>query len=311
MKKHLLTASILLETASETSEGLSRLINDDKATCLQKLEAASDSEVWDVFLTGQTDLFFDLESTWLAKNTWWKESKNILDIGSGNGDYLYRLSSTFHKKRFCGIELVPQSVEKATNLYAHDRLTFQQGDAEVFNERLKESADVVMFHATLMHLQNERTALENAAKYLKPNGYVLIMDGFDPAYKSFPPVTAIDNAMQLAAEVKRGQNKKNRQVSFELLQALSSDAFALNDVFEVVFSSIDTFGNEICNPVCIKGALKRKQFSNHALLLLSLFQRTYNIPVDLDKAFDELCVFVNEKNGWMRSGMHFLVLRKK
>ncbi|MCK4934457.1 MAG: class I SAM-dependent methyltransferase [Simkaniaceae bacterium] len=311
MIKYLFAFVALFSTLLAAREELNNLIDYDKATCLEKLENASDKQLWDVFLRGQANLFFESESSWLAKNLWWKQAKKILEIGSGNGAFLYKLSNDFQAKVFHGIEKLPEYVKKANAQYVTDDLTFQEGDAEIYDRRLAESADIVLFRMTLQHLEDSTEALRNAAAYLAPNGYVVIIDSFDKARKNSPPISAIDEAMQLASEVQKSRGKGNRRVLFELLQAINSGTTELSNIYEIEFSSVDIQGNVISDTIRFEGLVNNLRYFNHTLLFLTLFQRTYHISVNLEKAYDELQVYISDENAWTRPGMHFLVLRKK
>jgi hypothetical protein len=44
---------------------------------------------------------------------------------------------------------------------------------------------------------------------------------------------------------------------------------------------------------------------------LTLLSHTYQIPVTLDKACDELKSYLEDENAWIIPGMHFLVLKRK
>ena len=100
-------------------------------------------------------------------------------------------------------------------------------------------------------------------------------------------------------------------VSFELLQAMNSGITDLVNTYEIAFSNIDIHGNIIFETTRFEGNIARLRYFNHILLLLTMFQRIFHIPVNLDKAYDELQVYLRDENAWTRPGVHFLVLKKK
>lgn len=289
---------------------LSNLVESDKTTCLEALGKATDAELWDVFLEGQSKLFFDSELVWIAKGIWWQEAKNVLEIGSGNGSYLYKLSSQAQDKMFKGVEKLSQSVKQANEQYVGANVVFQEGDGEVFDNQFVDSFDIVLFRLTLQHLKDSVDALKNAAKYLSSNGYVVIIDAYDRAKKTSHPIPAIDEALQRVAEVQKRAGKGNRKVTLELLQTLETKKSPLSELYEVVFSNLDTYGNVIGDSVCFQGDKSRVLYFNHNLLFLTLLHRTYHISVDLNRAYDELQEYLHDKNAWTSPGMHFLVLKK-
>ncbi|MCH9614550.1 MAG: hypothetical protein SP1CHLAM54_14890 [Chlamydiia bacterium] len=308
MIKHFLSLVVISSSLFGASNALENLIKYDKHNCLEKLENASDAELWNVFLKGQADLFFSSEALWLGQNTYWNIAKRILEIGSGNGAYLHRLAQHFPDKMFHGIELLPASIEKANDFYATDTLTFQEGDAEICDISLEGTANIVLFRLTLQHLNDPVKALLNAATYLEPDGHVVIIESFDKAHKNSPPLPAVDEALRLAL---KAQTKGNRKVSFELFQAMYSDASELSKVYEIEFSNLDLEGQLTHSTTIFEGDINRIRYYNHALLFLTLLQRTYGISIDLSKLYDDLQVYVRDENAWSMPGTHFLVLKKK
>ena len=311
MKKIFMVVCFLALSYAEATVPLSNLIETDKTTCLEELEKATDAQLWDVFLEGQSKLFFDSEFAWIAKGIWWQEAKNILEIGSGNGAYLYRLSQQFQDKMYKGVEKLSQPVKDANKRYACSNLIFEEGDAEVFDERLVNSVDIILFRLTLQHLKDSFIALKNAAYYLSSNGYIVIIDSYDKAKSSSHPISAVDEALELVAEVQKKAGKGNRKVTLELLQMLENKHSPLSEFYEVVSSNLDINGDVIGDCVCFQGERSRILYFNHGLLFLTLLHRTYHIPVDLNRAYDELQDYLHDENAWTSPGMHFLVLKKK
>ena len=290
---------------------LNNLVESDRGTCLNQLGKATDAQLWDNFLEGQAKLFFDQEFIWITKEIWWQEAKNVLEIGSGNGAYLYRLSRQSQDKIFKGIEKLSQLVKQANEHYAGAHLVFQERDAEIFDYQLVGSADIVLFRLTLQHLKDPVAALKNAAEYLPSNGYILIIDSCDRAKRTSHPIPAIDEALQLVAEVQKKAGKGNRAVTLELLQTLEAKTSPLSEFFEVISSNLDIHGNIISDSIRFEGKQNRMLYFNHSLLFLNLLHRTYHIPIDLNRAYTELQSYLNDENAWTSPGMHFLVLKKR
>jgi hypothetical protein len=92
---------------------------------------------------------------------------------------------------------------------------------------------------------------------------------------------------------------------------LESKQSPLNEFYEVAFSNLDGAGNIQHEIVCLKGEQTRRLYFNHSLLFLTLLSITYQIPVDIIKAYDELKEYLEDENAWIVPGMHFLVLKRK
>ncbi|MDP1834298.1 MAG: methyltransferase domain-containing protein [Chlamydiales bacterium] len=311
MKQLLVLASCLFVTCLSAEVSLLSLIENEKQVSIERLENATTEELWDAFLAGQADLFFDMEMNWMANEAYWQQAQNILEIGSGNGSYLFGLATHFADKSFQGIEKLASSVAQAYKLPEKDNLLFHQGDAEVFDERFTDTADLVLFRLTLQHLEKPFLALENAWQYLSENGYVIIIDSCDSAKQGSHPITQIDDALDRVADLQsKNDEKRSRKVTLSILQQLNSES-SLSNLYDVVFSNVDEQGNSVHESIRLDDQLKRTQYFNHGLLFLSLIHRVYELPVDLDKAYDELMAFANDEEAWTIPGFHFLVLRKK
>jgi SAM-dependent methyltransferase len=290
---------------------LNNLIEYNKADCLGLLEKADTAELWDVFLEGQAKLFFDSEVQWFANADWWQSSKRILEIGCGNGAYIAKIADQFQGKKFLGIEKLPLSVAQAQERNSRDNVTFREGDAEVFEPQLIDSADIILFRLVLQHLNDPVIALKEAARYLSTNGHVLIIDAYDKARRTSHPITAIDEALALAAESQLKNRSGNRRITLDLLQTFEDGKSPLSGLYEVVFSNLDAKGNIFCGGIQSKGKRAREIYFNYGLLFLTLVHRTYQVPVNLDKAYEELKSYREDKEAWSSMGMHLLVLKKK
>lgn len=289
---------------------LNHLHNQDKQDCLHILENATDAQLWDALLEGQAKLLFDAEYSWIAKESWWPSTKRVLEIGSGNGAFLLTLASHAPEKGFLGIEKLSKSLEKAHVSNSRPNVIFREGDAEVFDTQLIDSADVVIFRLVLQHLSDPFLALKYAAQYT--TGYVLIIEAYDQAKRTSHPIAVMDEALDLVAKQQLKQNiPGNRRISLDLLKVLQNKTSPLSDLYEIVFTNLDTDGNILKELVRFEGNETRKQYVNNMLLFLTLVNRTYHVPVNLDKAFDELQGYLNDEQAWSSMGMHYLVLRRK
>lgn len=308
-----LSTSICLfaTTYLEADMSLSNLIEYDKASCLEHLEKATDAELWDALLEGQTKLFFDYESRWIAKEDWWHSAKRVLEIGCGNGAFLSKLATRFPNKTYLGIEKRPLALEQAQERHSKEHIIFSEGDAEVFDPRLIDSADVVFFRLVLQHLNDPILALKHVTQYLSSNGYVIIIDVCDKAKKTSHRITAIEDALALVAEMQEKKGKGNRAITLGLLKTLEDENSTISQLYELVFSNLDAEGNILSEIMRVEGERDRQLYSNNGLLFFTLLNRTYHVPINLDKGYDELKAYHEDEEAWTSMGMHTLILKKK
>lgn len=289
---------------------LDKLIEYDQYACAEVLQEADLSDLWNYFLKGQADLFFSQEAELLANEPSWMIAQNILELGSGNGAYLYRLSEIFKDKKYIGIEKQPSLVVQSNAQYGRDGIFFGEGDVEQENEQFHNQFDAVLFRLTLQHLKNSKLALQLAHKYLKQNGVIVIIESYDPAKSSSHEIPTMKEASRQQNERNKATLKGNRRITIEILEDLQNENSYLSNLYQVARTSLDTQGNRLEKGIRFESEQDRKRYFNHALLFLGILSKEYGISVDFSKAYEELQVYIKDEKAWICPGMHFLVLKK-
>ena len=110
----------------------------------------------------------------------------VLEVGSGTGQLLRRLSKTAGVGRVVGIDRSAMLVEKGKKIAEEEGVAVEQlvGDALALPFE-DESFDVVLFCTTLMHLpvaEPRLQALREAARVCKAGGYVGVFDNDAPSW---------------------------------------------------------------------------------------------------------------------------------
>ena len=289
---------------------LDRLLEYNAETCEEVLEKVDLSELWDCYLKGQTDLYFGQEAEWLSQKDSWTKAQKILELGSGNGAYLSRLSETFKEKTFLGVEKQTSFVEQSNAQFGRSGLVFTEGDAEIEYEQYQNQFDAVLYRFTLQHLKNPKLSLELAHQYLKKDGYVFIIDSYDPARVSSHEIHSFEDASRQHNERNRTASKGNRRITIEILEDLQTKNSSLSSLYEIAHTSLDVHGNRLEKGIRFESKLDRRRYFNHALLFLSILKKGYEVSVDLSKAYGELQVYLEDETAWNSPGMHLFVLKK-
>lgn len=289
---------------------LDRLAEYDQRTCTEVLQRADLPELWNYFLKGQANLYIDQEVEWLSQKDGWAKAQNILELGSGNGAYLSQLSATFKEKIFLGIEKQASYVEQSKAQFGRSGLAFVEGDAESDYEQYNNQFDAVLYRLTLQHLKNPKLSLELAHQYLKKDGYVFIIDAYDPAKISSHEIHSFEKACRQHNERNRATLKGNRRITIEILEDLQNKNSILSNLYELAHTSLDVQGNRLEKGIRFESEQDRKRYFNHALLFLSILKKGYEVPVDLSEVYSELQVYLEDEKSWICPGMHLLVLKK-
>lgn len=110
---------------------------------------------------------------------------DALELGCGTGRWLQRMRKEFPRSRFRGADPDPEAAAAAGA---------EVGWAESYGETA--SADLV-YLGEVLHLTDRPKALANAARVLRPGGWLLVLEGFMPEKVSTRPMESVLFAMQL------------------------------------------------------------------------------------------------------------------
>ena len=95
------------------------------------------------------------------------KDKDVLDVGCGVGEYFQKFQEL--GARVWGVDVEPENVAQARKLIKN--VSLAPAENLPFP---KETFDMVFLHEVLEHVQDDRKALEEAARVLRPGGKVII-----------------------------------------------------------------------------------------------------------------------------------------
>ena len=104
-----------------------------------------------------------------------KSGLNILDAGSGFGQYSYYLAKKFKNAKVTGVELKQDLVDDCLEFTANAKiknLSFIRGDLLKF--QTGEKFDLIISVDVLEHIEDDRTLMRRFSDLLKPGGVLLI-----------------------------------------------------------------------------------------------------------------------------------------
>jgi SAM-dependent methyltransferase len=101
---------------------------------------------------------------------------NILDAGSGFGQYTWRMSSFYKGWRIKAIDINNEQVEDCNKFFNRtgrsERVTFETGDLAALNEI--DNYDFIITVDVMEHIEQDELVFRNFSKALKKNGILLI-----------------------------------------------------------------------------------------------------------------------------------------
>ena len=100
----------------------------------------------------------------------------VLDLGCGTGAVTRVLARWPGVGEVVGVDPSPIFLARASGIDPPENVTFVEGDcrALAFDDQ---SFDVAVFHTTLCHVPEPELALREAARVLRPNGWLAVFDG--------------------------------------------------------------------------------------------------------------------------------------
>ena len=201
-------------------------------------------------------------------------------------------------------------IEQSNAQLSRSGLTFTEGDAEIRYEQYQNQFDAILYRFTLQHLKNPKLSLELAHQYLKKDGYVFIIDSYDPSRISSHEIHLLEDASRQHNERNRTASKGNCHITIEILEDLQTKNSSLSSLYKIVHTSLDVHGNRLEKGIRFESKQDRKLYFNHALLFLSILKKGYEVSIDLSKAYNELQVYLEDETAWNCPGMHLLILKK-
>ena len=109
---------------------------------------------------------------WVRENN---GSKNVLDAGSGFGQYDYYMATKYKNWNIKGIDVKDEQITDCNQFFTRvglNRVVFEVADLTKFVE--EETYDMVLCVDVMEHIEEDELVLRNFNKSLKPGGFLLI-----------------------------------------------------------------------------------------------------------------------------------------
>lgn len=162
--------------------------------------------------------------------------KNILDVGSGIGFYVFDLSKRFPRALVTGWEIDTFKLIQSRRLskeFGTKHVKFQQGDIEK-SVRTSQKYDLIIIIDVLEHLKKYHHALNHLYALLAPGGYVYIHTPQEKQRRFFPSLQSWSHK----DHVREGFN------SHDLLRELTGLGFRVVNI-DTTFGNFGAFAWEV------------------------------------------------------------------
>ena len=104
-----------------------------------------------------------------------KEVASILDVGTGEGDFIAVLNEVFPKAQITGVDPNTDSLQEAAKKYPNVLFTEMSGENLAFADK---TFDVASISMALHHLPDIQSALKEMQRVVKPGGWIIVNELF-------------------------------------------------------------------------------------------------------------------------------------
>lgn len=125
------------------------------------------------YLQSEVDPAFAVRAHLIFESMFAKRPNRVLDVGCGRGFYVQTLSEIPGIKRIDGIEVEPEYLAQAQKTVTNPKVHLQLGSVYELPFPAR-TFDVVLLSEVLEHLTNEKNALKEIKRVLKPGGWLVL-----------------------------------------------------------------------------------------------------------------------------------------
>ena len=180
-------------------------------------KGAISTDIWNRLLYLQAKLCINQELPTYYTCPQWEKARTVLDVGTGNGYYLRKISGRFPEKAYRGIDTSKELIEIARKDGREDAIQFLHCD--LFDAT--GGYDFVIMRLLLQHLPDITKALGKVADIINADGSVLVIDAHDPTRFYMPDVPEFRRLFKTYAEFEARQGRDRAVASRlgELIEA--------------------------------------------------------------------------------------------
>jgi len=143
---------------------------------------AASAQDWDDLLRLQVDVLSEIEFDYLEEFEPWHRAESVLDAGCGNGYYLSRLRAAFPGRKYVGLDISDELIDRARAMDIPDASLVRAG---FFGFEPSDRFDIVVMRLFVQHLADIRPLLAQGERVLAPGGGLLIIES-DPRQSPIP-----------------------------------------------------------------------------------------------------------------------------
>ena len=252
--------------------------------------------MWDQVQSCQVNFGFPLELSVYFTEPLWFSAQDVLDVGTGNGDYLCRLGEVFPEKRYLGVDLSSDLVRIANNRSKLDYVLFETDDIDHLSRVVDRQFDFTIARLLFQHLDNISLTLSVLSKIVRPGGILLVIDSHDSLRFFWPDVP---NFWKFFSAYKDNQylNRRDRDITSSL-SAISETTNEWKFLYQKTIIIPSTISNNLSH------------YRRYYYLMLEIVERVGLLEFDLRSAKDEWSHWCRNDHAYTQLALDFVILQK-
>lgn len=195
-------------------------------------------------LSAQVDLFWEKERR-LYESYGLAAARRVVELGCGPGFVLRHMAHEFPDLELHGLELDPDLVARARDMFAEESLDVTVREASILDTGYEEGAfDFVLVRLVLEHLPDPERALHEVFRITKPGGRAVVADNdFEMHLMASPPVPELREVYSAYCRAREDEGG-NPLIGRDLPLLLRETGFVDVD-YDIVAAHSAVLGDEI------------------------------------------------------------------
>ncbi len=248
---------------------------------------------WQLLLEHQVSTFWPYELNFLLSSDFWIDSRNVLDVGCGNGHYLTYLHRYFPDKKYAGIDISAEHIASARS--NPQLLGVELSNTGLSDYQPGELFDVVLMRLLVQHLDSLEATLAEARSLVKPTGTIIIIEPDPSRLMNFPQTPKFEQLLIDYAKSTAGVSRTRKRLNDLAGQLSEIPGWEISQSAEYIAPSVGPFSHSSLLQI----------FS----LWIDIFEKSKAVQTDFQAVRNEIDAWADGDTSFNRIGLQIYCLR--
>ena len=248
-------------------------------------------DMWNELMKRQADFSMPLELGFYYGLEGWLTAKDVIDLGSGNGSYIFNLIDRFPAKNYTLVEKNPDLATKGTAYLDTQTEDFRKNVSIVCAEinTMTGLYDLIIARLLVQYLKFPDEIFVIGRRLLNSTGNLVIIEADDSVQMFWPPTPTIE-------EFFRRFRQSRQAAGFDRDSGVSLVGHAPNHGFEVLRNE------RIIAPTTLRGG--KDNFFKMYQLAVGIIKGQFSFEYRYEKVLSELRDWYSNPHSFAQIGFH-------